>query len=142
MCTVLLPPVVNPIAVNKYISYRIIYHIIIYHIISSYIIYIILPTEACRPVILSNADLLLSYHHIIRGNLSEDHIINCTLTHAPLTLYNPIFLPTACPPALICFGQERGSWITCNYPTVLKEKNMEKQKEYNLHYLLAKVRTT
>jgi hypothetical protein len=30
----------------------------------------------------------------------------------------------------------------CNYPTVLKEKNMEKQKEYNLCYLLAKVRTT
>jgi hypothetical protein len=28
------------------------------------------------------------------------------------------------------------------YPTVLKEKNMEKQKEYNLRYLLAKVRTT
>jgi hypothetical protein len=25
---------------------------------------------------------------------------------------------------------------------ILKEKNMEKQKEYNLHYLLAKVRTT
>jgi hypothetical protein len=33
-------------------------------------------------------------------------------------------------------------WITCNYPTVLKEKNMEKQKEYILRYLLAKVRTT
>jgi hypothetical protein len=30
----------------------------------------------------------------------------------------------------------------CNYPTVLKEKNVEKQKEYNVHYLLAKVRTT
>jgi alpha-N-acetylglucosamine transferase len=28
-----------------------------------------------------------------------------------------------------------------NYPTVLKEKNMEKQKDYNLRYLLAKVRT-
>jgi hypothetical protein len=29
-----------------------------------------------------------------------------------------------------------------NYPTGLKEKNMEKQKDYNLRYLLAKVRTT
>jgi alpha-N-acetylglucosamine transferase len=29
-----------------------------------------------------------------------------------------------------------------DYPKVLKEKNMEKQKEYNLRYLLAKVRTT
>jgi hypothetical protein len=59
-----------------------------------------------------------------------------------LTLSNPISLPTAYSPALTCFGRERGWWITCNYPTVLKEKNMEKQKEYNLRYLLAKVRTT
>jgi len=59
-----------------------------------------------------------------------------------LTLSKPIFLPTAYSPALICFGRERGWWITCNYPTVLKEKNIEKQKEYNLRYLLAKVRTT
>jgi hypothetical protein len=60
----------------------------------------------------------------------------------PLTLSNPIFLSTAYSPAVICFGRERGWWITCNYPTVLKEKNLEKQKEYNLRYLLAKVRTT
>jgi hypothetical protein len=59
-----------------------------------------------------------------------------------LTLSNPIFLPTAYSPVLICFGRERRWWITCNYPTVLKEKNREKQKEYNLRYLLAKVRTT
>jgi hypothetical protein len=59
-----------------------------------------------------------------------------------LTLSKPIFLPTAYPPALISFGRERGWWITCNYTTVLKEKNIEKQKEYNLRYLLAKVRTT
>jgi hypothetical protein len=45
-------------------------------------------------------------------------------------------------PALICFGLERGWWITCNYPSVLKEKIIEVQKEYNLRYLLAKVRTT
>jgi hypothetical protein len=59
-----------------------------------------------------------------------------------LTLFNPIFLPTAYSPALICFWRERGWWITCNYPIVLKEKNIEKQKEYNLRYMLAKVRTT
>jgi hypothetical protein len=41
----------------------------------------------------------------------------------PLTLSNPIFLPPAYSPALIYFGQERGWWITCNFPTVLKEKN-------------------
>ena len=63
-------------------------------------------------------------------------------TFYKLTLPNPIFLPTAYSPALICFGRERGWWITSNYPTVLKEKNIEKQKEYNLHYLLAKVCTT
>jgi hypothetical protein len=33
-------------------------------------------------------------------------------------------------------------WITCNCPTVLIEKNIEKQKQYNLRLLLAKVRTT
>jgi hypothetical protein len=64
------------------------------------------------------------------------------LSYTHLTLSNPIFLPTAYSPALICFWWERGWSITCNYPTVLKEKNKEKQKEYNLHYLLAKVRTT
>jgi hypothetical protein len=60
----------------------------------------------------------------------------------PLTLSKPSFLPTAYSPALICFGRERGWGITCNYPTVLKEKNIEKKKEYNLRYLLAKIRTT
>jgi hypothetical protein len=45
-------------------------------------------------------------------------------------------------PALICFGRERDWWITYNFSTVLKEENIEKQKEYNLRYLLAKVRTT
>jgi hypothetical protein len=59
-----------------------------------------------------------------------------------LTLSNPNFLPTAYSPALICFRRERVWWITCYYPTVLKEKNIEKLKEYNLRYLLAKVRTT
>jgi hypothetical protein len=59
-----------------------------------------------------------------------------------LSLSNPIILPTAYSPALICFGRERGWWVTCNYLTVLREKNMEKQKDYNLRYLLAYVRTT
>jgi hypothetical protein len=59
-----------------------------------------------------------------------------------LTLSNPIFLPTAYSQALICFGQYRVWWITCNYRTVLKEKIMEKQKWYNRRCLLAKVLTT
>jgi hypothetical protein len=45
--------------------------------------------------------------------------------------------PTAPPRVPLLYA-----WIICNYPTVLKEKNMEKQKEYNLRYPLAKVRTT
>jgi hypothetical protein len=44
-----------------------------------------------------------------------------------LTLSNPIFLPPTYSPALIYFGQERGWWITSNYPTVLKEKNRNKK---------------
>jgi hypothetical protein len=39
-------------------------------------------------------------------------------------------------------GKEVGGLLVINYPTVLKEKNTEKQKEYNLRYLVAKVRTT
>jgi hypothetical protein len=39
-----------------------------------------------------------------------------------LTLSKPIVLPTAYSPALICFGREKGWWITSNYPTVLKNK--------------------
>jgi hypothetical protein len=42
-----------------------------------------------------------------------------------LTLSNPIFLPPAYYPTLIYFGRKRGWWVTCNYPTVLKEKNMD-----------------
>jgi hypothetical protein len=64
--------------------------------------------------------------------------INTVLVSTTLTLSNPICLPTAYSPALICFRW----WITCNYPTVLKEKDMEIQKEYNVRYLLAKDRTT
>jgi hypothetical protein len=52
MCAVLLPPGVNPIAVNKYIiTYHIILYHIIYHIISYIISYHIIS--------------YISYHHII-----------------------------------------------------------------------------
>jgi hypothetical protein len=44
-----------------------------------------------------------------------------------LTLSNPIFLPPAYFPALIYFVWERGWSITCNYPTVLKEKNRNRK---------------
>jgi hypothetical protein len=40
-------------------------------------------------------------------------------------IFNPFqsnFMPPAYSPALIYFGRETGWWITCNYPTVLKEK--------------------
>ena len=39
-----------------------------------------------------------------------------------LTLSNPIFLPTAYPPALIYCGRERGWWITCWLKSVLHEE--------------------
>jgi hypothetical protein len=46
-----------------------------------------------------------------------------------LTLSNPIFLPPAHSPALIYFERERGWWVTCNYPTVLKEKNINRNRK-------------
>jgi hypothetical protein len=77
------------------------------------------------------------------GTKHHSSFIRFPLTNRErLTLSNSIFLPTAYFPALIYFGRERGCWITCNYPTVLKEKNIKKHKEYNLRYLLAKVCTT
>jgi hypothetical protein len=77
-------------------------------------------------------------------NYSLRLLVTSPLLHISisLTLSNQIFLPTAHSPTLICFGWERGWWITCNYPTILKEKNVDKHKEYNLRYLLAKVHTT
>jgi hypothetical protein len=52
------------------------------------------------------------------------HVHNSPPLVSGLTLSNPIFLPPAYFPALIYFGREGGWWITCNYFTVLKEKNI------------------
>jgi hypothetical protein len=90
--------------------------------------------------------LLPGGHHFINsfGKLPPSILQTCRYRWSclVLTLSNLIFLPTAYSTALICFGRERDWWITCNYPTVLKERNVEKKKEYNLRYLLAKVCTT
>jgi hypothetical protein len=61
-------------------------------------------------------------------------------TNYRLTLSNPIFLPPAYSPALIYFGWERGWWITCNYPTVLKEKNINRNSTY-IHLLRPSIYT-
>jgi hypothetical protein len=86
--------------------------------------------------------LLFIVNYALQRHVSTQPSHHQAILNPYLTLSNPIILPTAYSPALICFGRERGWWITCNYPTDLKERNMEKQKEYNLRYLLAKVRTT
>jgi hypothetical protein len=44
-----------------------------------------------------------------------------------LTLPNPFFLPPAYSPPLIYFGRERGWWVNCNFPTVLKEKHRNRK---------------
>jgi hypothetical protein len=44
-----------------------------------------------------------------------------------LALSNPVSLPLTYSPALIYFGRERGWWITCNNPKVLKEKNRDRK---------------
>jgi hypothetical protein len=64
------------------------------------------------------------------STLPLDHQTKVTvLKNTPWTLSNPIFLPTTYCPALICFGRERGWWITCNYPTVFKrEKHRETER--------------
>jgi hypothetical protein len=84
----------------------------------------------------------MEYPVPVYSNSQTYIVLNVGFNINLLTLSNPVFLPTAYSLALICFGRERDWWITCNYPTVLKEKNMEKQKKYKLRYLLAKDRTT
>jgi hypothetical protein len=70
MCTVLLPPGVNPIAVNKYIMYHISYHVIIYHIITHHII-----------------SYIISSYHIIYHIIS--YMNDCVLIqHLPVGLSN------------------------------------------------------
>jgi hypothetical protein len=49
-------------------------------------------------------------------------------------IFNPYqsnFSATHILPSSYIFWAGKGWWITCNYPTVLKEKK-HKQKEYNL----------
>jgi hypothetical protein len=46
-----------------------------------------------------------------------------------LSLSNPIFLPPAYSPAFIYFGREWGWWATCDYPRVLKEKNVNRNRK-------------
>jgi hypothetical protein len=46
-----------------------------------------------------------------------------------LTLFNQIFLPPTYSPALIYFGRERYWWVTCNYPTVLSQKNRNRNRK-------------
>jgi hypothetical protein len=78
----------------------------------------------------------LWFYRLLRNRLlSGDFPANVKLLQvckmiAPLllTLSNPIFLPAAYSPALICFGRERGWWITCNYHTVLKRKTWRNRK--------------
>jgi hypothetical protein len=79
-------------------------------------------------------DYKISPHRNIRhATYYERHIVKWDVgkvyNHCPLTLSNPIFLPPAYSQALIYFGRERGWWVTCNYPTVLKKKNINENRK-------------
>jgi hypothetical protein len=67
---------------------------------------------------------ILGWRSIIPIKQKAQNNVNCIHT---LTLSNPIFLPPTYSQALIYFGRERGWWVTCNYPTVLKEKNINRK---------------
>jgi hypothetical protein len=72
---------------------------------------------------------LFPYTQSQRSSLTvQDELFTSGKARYKLILSNPIFLPTAYSPALIYFGRERGRWITCNCPTVLKEKNRETER--------------
>jgi hypothetical protein len=84
--------------------------------------------QVCKPV-----SGVTSHWHIkklCKMHKGMRNIAGCVAWHPSrisLTLSNPIFLPPAYSPALIYFGRERGWWTTCNYPTVLKEKNINRK---------------
>jgi hypothetical protein len=61
-------------------------------------------------------------------NYNPTFCVKYVFCRISLTFSNPIFLPTANSPAFIRFGWERGWWISCNYPTVLKEKTWRNRK--------------
>jgi hypothetical protein len=65
----------------------------------------------------------------------------CVKISYTITPFQSNFSANRILPSSYLFWAGKSWWITCNYPTVLKEKNIEKQKEYNLRYLLDKVRT-
>jgi hypothetical protein len=72
-----------------------------------------------------NLRRLNNMYHILRIQIVPRNKLHFSIP--TLTLPNPIFLPHAYSPALIYFGRERGWWITCNYPTVLKEENRNRK---------------
>jgi hypothetical protein len=75
------------------------------------------------------------YNCFITHSFGVTEFLKCSLFnfscsscyHYVLTLSNPIFLPPVYSPAVVYFGRERGWWITCNYRTVLKEKNRNRK---------------
>jgi hypothetical protein len=88
-----------------------------------------------KAVLLSNQKYTVLCHRILnpfRSYVGSGPILwfSCSRHFSwSLTLSNPIFLPPTYSPPLIYFGQERGWWVTCNYPTVLKEKNINRNRK-------------
>jgi len=103
MCTVLLPPGVKPIEVNKYIIYHIIYHFvsyhIIYHIVSYTITYIISYHTIYHIVSYHTISYIISYHTIsyiisyrIISYIISYHtiyIISCSIVSYHISYHKP-----------------------------------------------------
>jgi hypothetical protein len=93
MCTVLLPPSGNPIAVKYVISYHISYHIVSYHIISYRIVsYHIISYRIVSYRIISYR--FVSYHiisyHIISHHITSYHIISNHIVSYRIVSYHII----------------------------------------------------
>jgi hypothetical protein len=67
------------------------------------------------------------YHQICWMSNDTFLTTSCQNSYNPLTLSKPILLPPTYFPALIYCKREGGWWVTCNYPTVLKEKNINRK---------------
>jgi hypothetical protein len=73
------------------------------------------------PFSTTNSSSYLTHSSPTRRSSNDQRLL------ARLTLSNPIFLPPAYSLDLIYFRRERGWWISCNYPTVLKHKNRNRK---------------
>jgi hypothetical protein len=87
-------------------------------------------------------ELLLSTGRVCLGLQYRDVDRLCQTSDSSINPFQSNFSDNRTLPSSYLFWVVKRLVDYLNYPTVLKEENMEKENEYNLRYLMAKVCTT